>query len=293
MIEVPISDPITPEISSPEKLPEEPKEKSEAEENPVPQEILLILGEAKHMEETLGSNIPVEISERWGRILVNGLTKEQKESLLSKTLIPGNFLLAKAPKLNAEVAAVLNEPTKNRDKRLEKMQNQLGSSIAGLANLTAKLLFEDLGKMEIIKLIAEVNQILLDLHYEETLNRRRLIIPMLDKSFITIIQGVKREKFLFGDNLTENIKNTKSLEKSSLEIKKPNPFQQPTPRRPNTANTQGNARAPLRQTSRQGAARAPARYFPPPPPPAGRRAPPAARRGPPQPSRAQDLRGRR
>lgn len=151
-----------------------------------------------------------------GKILVEGLAKGQKEALIAKTLIPENFQLAKAPKLNAEVASVLVDSAKNRDKRLEVMQNQLGS---GIADLTSDLVSKDLSKLEIIKRISEVNQIFLDLHHEETMNRRRLIIPMLDRSFIKIIEGVKRDKYLFGDNLVENIKNTKSLEKSGLQIK--------------------------------------------------------------------------
>ncbi|KAL4718551.1 hypothetical protein ACJJTC_003394 [Scirpophaga incertulas] len=93
----------------------------------VPAEILLALGEAKKSEEGIGKKTPVEISERLGKILIEGLTKEQKEALLTKILIPENFQMARAPKLNAEVAAVLTESAKNRDKRLQKSQNQLGT----------------------------------------------------------------------------------------------------------------------------------------------------------------------
>ncbi|KAL4703907.1 hypothetical protein ACJJTC_014827 [Scirpophaga incertulas] len=45
----------------------------------VPAEILLALGEAKKSEEGIGKKIPVEISERLGKILIEGLTKEQKK----------------------------------------------------------------------------------------------------------------------------------------------------------------------------------------------------------------------
>ncbi|KAL4703906.1 hypothetical protein ACJJTC_014826 [Scirpophaga incertulas] len=48
--------------------------------------------------------------------------------------------MARAPKLNTEVAAVLTESAKNRDKRLQKSQNQLGTGIAGLVNLIADLI---------------------------------------------------------------------------------------------------------------------------------------------------------
>ncbi|KOB51997.1 Uncharacterized protein OBRU01_25998 [Operophtera brumata] len=115
----------------------------------------------------LGENIPKEISERWGKILLDGLVKEQKEAVKENMVIPKNFLLVQAPKLNPE----------------------------------------------------EVAQISLDLHYEETINRRKLLLPLLDKSFWNMAHGVKKEAFLFGDKLGETIKNSKDIEKSSQQIK--------------------------------------------------------------------------
>lgn len=47
-----------------------------------------------------------EIAKRWGRILVEGMTKETKEPIIKKTL-PENFCLAKAPKLYLEISTVL------------------------------------------------------------------------------------------------------------------------------------------------------------------------------------------
>lgn len=214
----------------------------------VPDEILNMLGEAKKIDEALGEKIPNEISERWGKILVDGLGKDHKEAILGKMLVPENFLLARAPKLNPEVCAVLSDTIKNRDKRLEKVQNQLGSGIAGLVNLTKDLITSDLDKMDIIKRISEVSQILLDLHYEETVNRRKLIVPLLDKKFWNTIQGVKREVFLFGDKLGENIKNSKDIEKSGQQIKKPSTqpnFQRKAP------PVSGNARLPPRQQNQK------------------------------------------
>lgn len=212
----------------------------------LPEEIISLLGEAKKSELPLGVPVPAEISKRWGKILVEGLEKEQKEALFKQMLMPENFQLAYAPKLNAEVSTVLSESARNRDKRLEKSQNQLGSGIAGLVNLTKDLVQSDMDKLAVIKRISEISQILLDLHYEETVNRRKLIIPMLDKKFFNTIQGVKRDSYLFGEKLGENIKNTNEIEKSSKQIKKPF-FNQPVQRKNNNVNPAGNLRAPLRQ----------------------------------------------
>jgi hypothetical protein len=246
----------------------------------VPPEILAMLGESKKTEESFAKKIPQEISERWGKIILTGLAKESKDGLLNKTLIPENFQLAKAPKLNAEVASILTDSTRNRDKRLEKSQNQLGLVVARVVNLTTQLIDGDMDKLEIIKQLSELNQILLDLHYEETMNRRRLIIPLLDKGFWNIIKDVKRDTYLFSESLGENIKISKTIEKSSQQIKKP------TPSIPNKKVIQsGNSRAPPR--TQQGAVRPPpapplppVRYprgpalAPPPPAYAARRQPP-------------------
>ncbi|CAK1603090.1 unnamed protein product [Parnassius mnemosyne] len=140
MIEMPT--PATPSLEAETIIPEKSSDgarvnlPSQDEETMLPPEILAALGEAKKSEEIFGQKIPTEVSECWGKILIEGLTKEQKENLLTKTLIPENVQLAKAPRLNAEVVSVMNESTKNRDRRLEKMKNQLGCGIAGLAHLT-------------------------------------------------------------------------------------------------------------------------------------------------------------
>lgn len=262
-----------------------PPPEIEQQSTVLPDEILEMLGQSKAVEEPLGEKIPKEISERWGKILLDGLAKEQKELISKQMLIPENFLLARAPKLNPEVSAVLTDPVKNRDKRLEKAQNQLGTAIAGLVNLTKDLIKSDMNKLDIIKRISEISQILLDLHFEESVNRRKLIVPLLDKCFWSAIQGVKRETYLFGDKLGETIKTTKDIEKTGQQIKKP-ATSRPNLRRPAPS---GNVRFPPRQQTnpRPAAASAPSQYYEPPPPPSTRRStivpqpqPPRARRPP-------------
>ncbi|XP_063366064.1 uncharacterized protein LOC134654544 [Cydia amplana] len=212
----------------------------------LPQEILCILGEAKKLDEPLGECIPDELSERWGKILTDGRAKEVKQSLVDKILMPSNFLLARAPKLNPEVAAVINESAKNRDMRLEKAQNQLGRGIAGLANLANDLIKSELDKLDIIKKISEVTQVLLDLHYEESINRNKLLVPLLDKKFWNTIKGVKRDEYLFGEKLGDKIKNSKDIEKSGQQIKKSFTFN-PAFQQRKQAAPPGNPRAPPRQ----------------------------------------------
>lgn len=216
----------------------------------LPAEILEALGDPVGKEEVLGPAVKEEIAKRWGRILVEGMTKETKESLMKKTLIPENFCLSKAPKLNLEISAVLAETVRNRDKLMEKSQNQLGLGIAGLANLASSLIDEDLGKVEILKKLSEVGQIFLDLHFENTKTRRKLVTSSLDKKFNTAVAEVKRDSYLFGTNLGDKIKATKTAEKSGLQIKRRDVSL------PSTSRQQGNWKGPPRmqpsRTFRQG-----------------------------------------
>lgn len=86
-------------------------------------------------------------------------------------------------------------------------------------NLTKDLIQTDCPKLDIIKRLSEIGQILLDLHNAKTINARKLIIPLLDKSFCNIIKGVKRGNNLFGDKLGD-IKNSKEIERSIQSAKK-------------------------------------------------------------------------
>lgn len=209
----------------------------------LPDEILEALGDPKGKDEVFGPKIPDELSKRWGRVLVDGLTKEQRQEMMEKTLIPENFRLAKAPLLNPEIAPVLGEAVKSRDKLLEKAQNHLGLGIAGLTNLASALIEKDLNKIETLKKISEVSQIFLDLHHENTNTRRKLVITSLDKKFTDIIKEAKRDTFLFGSELGEKIKASKTAERSGLHIKRNATGASSTTRK---FSSQGNWKGPPR-----------------------------------------------
>lgn len=223
----------------------------------LPAQILEALGGSKEKEEVYGPKIPEEISKRWGRIIVEGLGKEQKQELIEKFLIPENFKSLKAPKLNAEISAVLSDSSRQRDKRMEKSQNILGLAIAGLSKLTASLISSDMEKLAVIKQIADISQLLADLHYENTSSRRKIILPSLDKKFTNMIQDVNRDSHLFGENLGEKIKASKSAEKSGLQIKRS--YTAATSTSKKYTPRQGNWKGPPRQQgsrpNRQGGLR--------------------------------------
>lgn len=207
-------------------------------------EILEALGDPKSKDESFGPKIPDEISKRWGRVLVEGLTKEQKLDMIENTQIPDNFRLVKAPILNPEISHILSDPIKNRDKVLEKSQNHLGMGIAGLSTMISAMIDSKTHNIELIKKLSETSQIFLDLHNENTKTRRKLVMSSLDKKFSAVVADVKRDEFLFGADLGEKIKATKSAEKSGLQIKRSEATITRTPKFP--VPSQGNWRGPPR-----------------------------------------------
>ncbi|XP_061710563.1 uncharacterized protein LOC133520206 [Cydia pomonella] len=228
----------------------------------LPSDILEALGDPKGKEEIYGPKIPDEISKRWGRVLVDGLEKDVKQKLPEKHLIPDNFRLAKAPILNPEIISVLNESVRYRDKLLEKEQNQLGLGISELTNLASAVITENLDKVEILKKLSEASQIFLDLHHDQTTRRRKLITTTLDKKFVTIISDVKRDTYLFGANLGEKIKATKTAETSGLQVKRKdvNAIASTSRKYPNQGNWRGPPRTyyqhhHLQRAPRQGGPR--------------------------------------
>ncbi|RVE53055.1 hypothetical protein evm_002353 [Chilo suppressalis] len=206
----------------------------------LPQDILDALGDAATKDEVLGPPISEEIAKRWGKVIIDGMTKEAKEAAVKKILIPENFLVLKVSQLNIEISAVLSGSIKYRDKLLQRNQNQLGLGIAGFSNLASSLIKEDIVKVEILQKLSEINQLFLNLHYESTKHRRKLITSSLDKKFSMMISDVKRDDFLFGVNLGEKIKATKTAERSGLQIKRP------VIATPTTSRQQGNWRGPPR-----------------------------------------------
>ncbi|KAL4705170.1 hypothetical protein ACJJTC_007916 [Scirpophaga incertulas] len=218
---------------------------------PLSSDLINILGDSKVKEVPMGPRILEEVSKRWGKILIEGLDRSHKKELLSTILVPENFQLLKAPLLNQEISSVMTESTRNRDKRLERAQNNLGVGIAGLTALISNLMeAKHIDNLDLIKKLSEVGQLLLDLHYENTVNRRMLITPTLDKNFLSMTQDVKRDSYLFGENLGDKIKASKAAEKSGLQIRN-NRNIGPQASGSKKYVPQGNWRGPPRQQSQQ------------------------------------------
>lgn len=199
-------------------------------------ELLGALGEETGNEQKFGEKIHRSLAQRWEPILKKGLSKEAKDKLLKDYLVPENCTLLQAPKLNREVAAAISEASRQRDKRKETDQQQLGVGISAINKALTLMLTGD-NKLEAIKLISDGCRILTDLHFQESQSRISVINYGLAKPFLNIVQDGERDETLYGNKLAEKIKASKTIEKQGLSIKKVTKPPKNTPMEPGTSST--------------------------------------------------------
>lgn len=164
-----------------------------------------------------GEKIPEPLAQRWDPILINGLKIEEREKMLKDFKTPNNCKLLQAPALNPEIASAITEPIKNRDLKMTLQQKQLGAGITAINHALTGLLTGG-EKTEAVRKLSDSCKILCDLHQQITTIRRKMITPGLDKSFNTII--TTRDSTLFGSNLADQIRTSKTIEKQGLLLKK-------------------------------------------------------------------------
>lgn len=239
-------------------------------------EILSALGEPGEETQKFGEPIHKDLAQRWECILKKGIPKDVKEKLMKSYLIPENCTLLQAPKINAEISAAVTDLAKNRDKKMESAQQQLGIGITAVNRGLSLLLTGD-ERIQAIKLLSDGCRILTDLHYMDTLARVKMLTPGLDKSLLSnVIKDTERDETLFGSKLSDKIKASKMIEKQGLQIKKTVPIPK-TPQVPQSTvmrpryqeNWAGPSRYPSNRGGRGGARKPyqPARRMPGPAPP--------------------------
>lgn len=218
-------------------------------------DVLLALGDPIEDAPKFGEKIHGKLALLWLPILRKGLDKEAKEKLMKQFQIPENCSLLQAPKLNPEIAAATTDIARGRDKKIEAFQQQLGLGITALNRGLSLLLENDKERMTAIKLLSDSSRILCDLHHVETEVRKNYVKPVLEKSFLNLIQEEERDDMLFGQKLSDKIKASKAIEKQSLQIKKTVPVKTAaTATQPSTSRSrfQGNWSGPPRYTTSRG-----------------------------------------
>lgn len=182
--------------------------------------IIRALGQTLSTEKEYGPDIHPELVKRIEGILTKGLNQETKDELMKKYVVPANVKLLDAPNLNKELEGLLSDAIKARDKRVQDRQQQMGIATAALLCATDTLIRGDVDKIKLISTISDVTRLLTDLHYQDTVTRKKLIIPSLDKNVGKTVEHQDRDGYLFGENFNENVKSATAIKKSAGTILK-------------------------------------------------------------------------
>lgn len=106
-------------------------------------ELLEALGNTDEDNPVYGPDIHAMLAQRWLPILKKGLKSEVKDKLLKEYAIPENCKLLKAPTVNPELRAAVNDIAKNRDKKIQNEQDCLGLGITAINRAMTVLLTQD------------------------------------------------------------------------------------------------------------------------------------------------------
>lgn len=180
--------------------------------------VLLILGEDPSTINSHGDDLNQHVASRWQHILLNGLSKEVKTEILKQYLVPANCTHLKAPKLNPEMKAALNEANFKKDFFSEAKQNQLSSCLTALGKVLDKALELNLNQ-DILKPLSDAGRLLCDYHHRESQSRRFAIMNTLNKETRNAVKDTKIDEYLFGSELADQLKSAKAISKSGSDMR--------------------------------------------------------------------------
>ncbi|XP_039311958.1 uncharacterized protein LOC120359217 [Solenopsis invicta] len=201
------------------------------------------------------------VTQRWRDLTRNGLSPDQRKSLLRKYSPAETLAFLKAPTLNQECKVALkNSSLIKRDEYNAKNHDQIGIVLCVLGEAISDLFRPGTEKSlspEACLAVSKVNEgakILADLFYRLSLTRRAQIIPALNLNAKNTAEAIPVDDLLFGSDFGEQMKKVAAMEKSSKEIIKTplsisRRIQQPVkqPLQMSTSRS-GNNRAPVRNS---------------------------------------------
>lgn len=185
--------------------------------------ILQLLGSRLRDNAPPAPPIHADLMVRLEDVVSAGLPSAELSSLLSKYPPPENCQFLRPPRLNEAVKAAVEAPALRRDELIMAKQLRLSACIsAGSKALSALLSLPDISHvLPAVEGLADLSRGLVDLFRDESLCRRRCILPSLKASFRSSLSASSIDEFLFGSKLEETIKTAKAVEISSKQLKPP------------------------------------------------------------------------
>ncbi|KAI8432501.1 hypothetical protein MSG28_004882 [Choristoneura fumiferana] len=172
----------------------------------IPEEFLAALGNEGEEKVEEGEPIQSELATRWMRIMAEGLTKEQIQTLVKKYPTPKNFPAAVAPILNKEIGATLSELSLNRDRRIINRQNMIAKILSCLGMTLTDILKGNINSKKLIEQISDAAKIAAEIHCNDSKSRKFFALSSATKIVQDACKETKTGKLLFGDGLSDQLK---------------------------------------------------------------------------------------
>lgn len=186
-------------------------------------QVLEAIGKRIVEEKVYAPSLHSQIAVRWQDVAKQGLSDEDREKLVKKHPLPENCQFSEPPKLNPELRAIMQPAQVNRDARIINKQGRMVGCLAAITEAMSALVKEgrDLQDIPIIESLSDAIRLLADVHRDESIIRRSLIIANVNASLKDTLSETKISDFLFGDKLEDSIKSAKALQATARDLRVP------------------------------------------------------------------------
>lgn len=191
-------------------------------------DVLQILGEDPQLENKENLRLHTAICTRWANILVQNIRDEDRKLLCEQHKLPENLKTLNPPEINPEIVPHLSSYHKSRDAGYVILQKQLAHSLVALGR-TLNILLTEGDKIPIevrdrmLSSLWDSSRLQAGLFCKISEIRRTMIIQSQNKQFRDLTENTCPEKFLFGLDLGEKIKEAKVLENMGKNLFSPAP----------------------------------------------------------------------
>ena len=80
---------------------------------------------------------------------------------------------------------------------------------------------EAIDYVQLMKHLWDTGKILCDVYHQQSLTRKSFITPILDKDIRPTLDASVADEWLYGQKITEQVKDAKAIEKASITLKAP------------------------------------------------------------------------
>lgn len=183
-------------------------------------ETAALLGDMPGSTAPKGPSFHPEISGRWNAIAKSGLSKEERDKITNKHPVAEGLIIEGA-KLNPELVSAIPEYIKVKDDSLRRIQDHVATAATALGAAMNFLATEkcETSRLHILAQLSDAGRYLMGTQYALSLFRRKQVTGYVKDTIMTrILAESEVYPYLFGSDLSTQVKNAKSLTKVGHDI---------------------------------------------------------------------------